>query len=99
MGWFWLIPAFHFAEGEGRKKWKLTRKELDFPLGVGSDIVDVEVEMERVDETLAEPPARVSSPESRAGMGEPSSDVVNVTHALASGDIKDALATHQAVER
>ena len=98
MGWFWFIPAFHVAEGEEVKKWKLTRKELDFPLGVGSDIVDVEVEMERVDETLGEPPARVSSLESRAGMGEPSSSVVNVAHSLVSGDVEDALRTRQAVE-
>jgi hypothetical protein len=65
---------------------------------VGSDIVDVEVEMERVDETLAEPPARVSSIESRAGKGEPSSNAVNVAHTLASGDVENALKARQAVE-
>lgn len=98
MGWFWFVPAFHFAEGERKKKWKLARKELDFPLGVGSDIIDVEIEMERVDETLAEPPARVSSIESRAGMGEPGSTVANVMHTLVSGDAEDAVRMHQAVE-
>lgn len=98
MGWFWFIPAFHSAEGEGRKKWKLTRGELDFPLGVGTDIIDVEVEMERVDETLAEPPARVSSMESRAGKGEPSANATNVVHSLVSGDVEGALVTRQAEE-
>ena len=98
MGWFWFIPAFHFAEGERRKKLKLTRKDLDFPLGVGNEIIDVEVEMERVDGTLAEPPARVGSTESRAGKGEPSSGVVNVGHSLVSGDVEGALRTHQAIE-
>lgn len=98
MGWFWFVPAFHFAEGERRKKWKLTRKELDFPLGVGSDIVDVEIDMESVGETLAEPPARVSSIESRAGKGEPSSTVANIAHTLVSGDAEDAARMHQAVE-
>lgn len=98
MGWFWFIPEFHFAEGERRKKWKLTRKELDFPLGVGSDIIDVEIEMERADEILAEPPARVNSIESRAGRGEPSSTVANVAHTLVSGDIEGAVRTQQAVE-
>lgn len=98
MGWFWFIPAFHFAEGERSKKWKLARKDLDFPLGVGSDIVDVEVEMERVDETMAEPPARVSSIESRAGKGEPGSSVVNAAHSFVSGDVEDALRAHQAAE-
>jgi hypothetical protein len=71
---------------------------LDFPLGVGGDIVDVEVEMERVGETLTEPPARVSSRESRAGMGEPSSTVANVAQTLVSGDVKDAVTANQAVE-
>ena len=98
MGWFWFIPAFHFAEGEGKKKWKLTKKDLDFPLGMGSDIVDVEVEMERADETLAEPPERVNSRESRAGKGEPSSSAANVAHSLVSGDVEDALRANQAVE-
>ena len=79
-------------------KWKLTRKELDFPLGVGSDIIDVEIEMERADGTLAEPPARVSSIESRAGKGEPSSTAANIVHTLVSGDAEDAVRTHQAVE-
>jgi len=54
--------------------------------------------MERVDGTLAEPPARVNSVESRAGKGEPSPTVANVAHTLVSGDIKDAVRTHQAVE-
>jgi len=99
MGWFWFIPAFHFAQGEKRKKWMLTRKELDFPLGVGGDIVDVEIEMERVDETLAEPPARVSSIDSRAGNGEPSSTVANVAHTFVSGDVEDVVKTKQAVEK
>jgi len=98
MGWFWFIPAFHFAQGEKKKKWKLARKELDFPLGVGSDIIDVEIEMERVDETLAEPPARATSTESRVGNGEPSSTVANVAHTLASGDVQGAVRANQAVE-
>lgn len=98
MGWFWFIPIFHFDQGEKKKRWKLTRKELDFPLGVGSDIIDVEIEMERVDEMLAEPPARVSSIESRAGMGEPSSIVANVAHTLVSSNIEDAMKVNQAVE-
>ncbi|KAF9652289.1 phosphatases II [Thelephora ganbajun] len=87
IGWFWFIPTFHFAEGKRRKEWKLTKKELDFPLGLGSDIIDVEIEMERVDETPAEPLTRVSSIESRAGKRDPSSTVV-----------EDAVGTHQAME-
>lgn len=99
MGWFWFIPAFHFTEGEKRKKWKLTKKELDFSFGVGGEIVDVEIEMERGDEGLAEPPGRVSNANSPASKGEPSSDVVNAAHTLISGDVESALRTRQAVER
>jgi phosphatidylinositol-3,4,5-trisphosphate 3-phosphatase and dual-specificity protein phosphatase PTEN len=98
MGWFWFIPTFHFDEGERKKKWKLARNDLDFPLGVGSDIVEVEVEMESVDEIFVEPPARVSSIESRAGKGEPSYSAVNVARSLVSGDVEEALRVHQAVE-
>ena len=98
MGWFWFVPTFHFAQGEKKKRWKLTRKELDFPLGLGSDIIDVEIEMERADEMLAEPPARVSSIESRAGKGEPSSTVANVAHTLISGNVEDAARVSQTVE-
>lgn len=54
--------------------------------------------MERADEMLAEPPARVSSVESRAGKGEPSSTVANVAHTLVSGNIEDAMKVNQAVE-
>ena len=71
---------------------------MDFPLGVGSDIIDVEIEMERADETLAEPPARASSIDSRAGKGEPSSTVVNVARTLVSGNVEGAVRVNQAVE-
>jgi len=54
--------------------------------------------MERVDETLAEPPARATSIESRIGKGEPSSTVANVAHALVSGDAEGAVRANQAVE-
>ena len=65
---------------------------------MGNDIIDVEIEMERADETLAVPPARVSSIESRAGKGEPSSTVANVAHTLAAGNVEDAVRAKQAVE-
>ena len=65
---------------------------------MGSDIIDVEIEMERVDRTLAEPPARATSVESRIGKGEPSSTVANVAHTLVSGDVEGAVRTNQAVE-
>lgn len=50
MGWLWFIPAFHmsapFAQPENTTKFLLTRQEIDFPLGIGSAIVDVEISLE-----------------------------------------------------
>lgn len=59
MGWIWLIPAFHMPqpssaqEGNGASSTtiRLTRKEIDFPIGLGAGIVDVEISMEWVDLT------------------------------------------------
>lgn len=57
MGWFWFIPAFHMPPAPlpietpphaGPAHLLLTRKELDFPLGVGTALVDVDVELEWV---------------------------------------------------
>lgn len=56
MGWLWIIPAFHMPQpdssaplepGEATKL-TLTRKEIDFPIGIGSELIDVEISMEWV---------------------------------------------------
>lgn len=49
MGWFWFIPAFHLDQVESSTTFYLKRKEVDFPLGPGEWIVDVEVNLEWVD--------------------------------------------------
>lgn len=51
---------------------RLTRKEIDFPIGYGSWIVDLELCMERCaeDAGVTPPPARQSSTESQEGKGE-----------------------------
>ncbi|KAG6868640.1 hypothetical protein C0993_012684 [Termitomyces sp. T159_Od127] len=47
MGWLWFIPTFHMKPtSEGPTRFSLKRKELDFPLGLGSAIIDVEIKME-----------------------------------------------------
>ncbi|KAF8899795.1 hypothetical protein CPB84DRAFT_1836771 [Gymnopilus junonius] len=66
MGWFWFIPTFHMPQpppsssaslpSTTKAKVILTRKDLDFALGIGSSIIDVEIEMEWV-----VPPSPVSS--------------------------------------
>lgn len=47
MGWFWFVPTFHMAHDQLEPvHLKLTRKDVDFPLGAGSWIVDIDVELE-----------------------------------------------------
>ncbi|PIL27597.1 hypothetical protein GSI_10748 [Ganoderma sinense ZZ0214-1] len=55
MGWFWFIPTFHMhhpgPEGEpGAQRhgttFTLKRKELDFPIGLGANVIDVALSME-----------------------------------------------------
>ncbi|KAG6880011.1 hypothetical protein C0992_008218 [Termitomyces sp. T32_za158] len=62
MGWLWLIPTFHMkTASEGPTHFRLKRKELDFPLGLGSAIIDVEIEMEwlpRGDNEAVQPSAQ-----------------------------------------
>ncbi|KAG8737009.1 Telomerase protein component 1 [Ceratobasidium sp. 414] len=50
MGWIWFIPAFHVADGETETTIKLTRKELDFPLGIGAWIEGVEIVLTRIND-------------------------------------------------
>ncbi|RDB30349.1 Phosphatidylinositol 3,4,5-trisphosphate 3-phosphatase and dual-specificity protein phosphatase PTEN [Hypsizygus marmoreus] len=66
MGWAWFIPTFHMSHSSPTTKLLLTRKELDFPLGIGSGIIDVEVALEWLKETDVEgvqPPSRMGSVE------------------------------------
>ncbi|KAG6909919.1 hypothetical protein DXG01_014439 [Tephrocybe rancida] len=71
MGWLWLVPTFHMAPvSDGPTKLRLTRKELDFPLGLGSAIIDVEIEMEwlvKADAELVQPPAPQKQSDDIAG--------------------------------
>jgi len=63
MGWLWFIPTFHMPQPPPTSAFSATsptgpttlkstvtlmRKDIDFPLGIGSDIIDVEIEMEWV---------------------------------------------------
>ncbi|KAJ7484720.1 phosphatases II [Mycena latifolia] len=96
MCWLWFIPAFHMppasTPGSTPTTFTLTRKEVDFPLGVGSAIVDVAIEMEWAEGEGVQPPARALSPE---GTGEPGPGIVE---AVAAGNIKDAVEAKQAAE-
>ena len=70
MGWFWFIPIFHLPHPRGSAEQSatlvLTRKEIDFPVGIGSNIIDVSVSMEWCSEAAdaMNTPERLSSAES-----------------------------------
>lgn len=62
----WFVPAFHLADNETETTIKLTRKDVDFPLGVGAWIEGVELVLTRVDDeavqTLDEPTSTRAGP-------------------------------------
>lgn len=74
MGWLWFIPTFHMPQpppepsNEQRSAdtlkgcLLLTKKDLDFPLGIGSAIVDVVIEMEWVVPTATNPTGHFEPP-------------------------------------
>lgn len=65
MTWMWFIPAFHIAPETPSSSFLLPRDDLDFPIGIGKDIIDVELKMEwcqdEVDDTQVET-AQTDSP-------------------------------------
>ncbi|KAG1819373.1 hypothetical protein EV424DRAFT_1472640 [Suillus variegatus] len=46
MAWLWFIPAFHITPETRSSSFILPRDDLDFPIGIGKDIMDVELKME-----------------------------------------------------
>ncbi|KAJ6590565.1 phosphatases II [Mycena vulgaris] len=96
MCWLWFIPAFHMppASASGAPTtFTLTRKEVDFPLGVGSAIVDVAIEMEWADGEGVQPPARAES-------GDEPNEPANpgIVEAVAAGNIRDLVEAKQAAK-
>lgn len=77
MGWFWFVPTFHMhhprADAQRGTTFVLTRKELDFPVGIGANVVDVAVSMEWCPEAAdaVDPPARATSADIAEGREEP----------------------------
>ena len=79
----------------GTTRFILTRKELDFPLGVGSAIIDVEISMKVCEEAevdmvhpLAEQELEVDEP---AG-------IASTVIAAAAGGVGEAVEVKQAIE-
>ncbi|EJD05379.1 uncharacterized protein FOMMEDRAFT_152681 [Fomitiporia mediterranea MF3/22] len=85
MGWFWFIPAFHMPPPPVDSKQRslpptvtnfvLSRKEIDFPIGAGAALVDIDVALEWVipdlDPVAASrgPPKTQTSGDSAKGTG------------------------------
>ncbi|KAH9477617.1 Phosphatidylinositol 3,4,5-trisphosphate 3-phosphatase and dual-specificity protein phosphatase PTEN [Psilocybe cubensis] len=90
MGWFWFIPTFHMSQPPPsststekvdptilKANMTLSRKDIDFPLGVGSAIIDIDIQMEwampsppspsAVDISNLEPPLRTRTEDSKIG--------------------------------
>ncbi|KAH9896956.1 phosphatases II [Cubamyces lactineus] len=101
MGWFWFIPTFHLPHPRGSAEQSatltLTRKEIDFPVGIGSNIIDVSVSMEWCSEAadVINPPERLGSAEFAKGQGEPSAVAASL-QAAAGGEIKEMVEANQA---
>lgn len=52
LGWFWFIPIFHMTLGSAdTAHFILTRKEIDFSVGAGAWINEVDVALDWVDES------------------------------------------------
>ncbi|EMD31886.1 hypothetical protein CERSUDRAFT_119176 [Gelatoporia subvermispora B] len=102
MGWFWFIPTFHMphprAAGQTATL-RLSKKEIDFPLGIGSGIIEVEVRMEWLlpSSDDSEPPPRQGSAESARGEGEPAG-VAATLQAVTTGIPTEIATTKQAAE-
>jgi phosphatidylinositol-3,4,5-trisphosphate 3-phosphatase/dual-specificity protein phosphatase PTEN len=64
-GWFWFIPAFHLPEQtlspiHPTTHFLLRRKEVDFPLGVGEALIDIDIEMEWCSDPTEQPATQTS---------------------------------------
>jgi phosphatidylinositol-3,4,5-trisphosphate 3-phosphatase/dual-specificity protein phosphatase PTEN len=84
IGWMWFIPTFHMpplpstgivggATPAPKSTFTLTRKEIDFPIGLGSAIVDFAIDMEWVPATS--PAVAQSAGSSTLAHGEPKAPV------------------------
>lgn len=91
------MPAFHMVFDEPDPvHLKLKRKEIDFPLGAGSWIVEVDIEMEWIREADSQKPP--SKPVPDLTPGEPAPRSVAAATALVDHDLKEAIEAHEATK-
>ncbi|KAJ8475092.1 hypothetical protein ONZ45_g15731 [Pleurotus djamor] len=99
MGWFWFIPAFHMPPPGSQRdtqKLLLSRKEIDFPLGIGSAIVDVEVSLEWLpySEGVRSLPRETSTEMEAQGEGQ----TVGILPVLLGDSVANTVEANQATE-
>lgn len=74
LGWAWLIPAFHLREPTPptvrTHTLRFPRSQIDFPLGPGQAIEEIEVKIEEVSTEDPATPARLFSDEEEDNHGE-----------------------------
>jgi phosphatidylinositol-3,4,5-trisphosphate 3-phosphatase and dual-specificity protein phosphatase PTEN len=69
MGWLWIVPLFHLQQPLSRQGEKTTvllkQSDVDFPLGYGTLLVDIELtlgwDLDTPDEELPREPERSAS--------------------------------------
>ncbi|KAI0694209.1 phosphatases II [Cytidiella melzeri] len=94
LGWFWFIPTFHMSHprpstpDESTVTLHLSRKEIDFPIGIGANIIDVDLTMKWClgPADVTSPPERQGSVDMREGKANP-----DVQVAAAGERVEDAL--------
>jgi phosphatidylinositol-3,4,5-trisphosphate 3-phosphatase/dual-specificity protein phosphatase PTEN len=88
MAWLWFIPAFHIPLETPSSSFTLRRDDLDFPIGIGKGIMDVELKMEWCQDEVDDMQVETTRTDS------PSSGVETVVASIAGG-----VEVGQAVER
>jgi phosphatidylinositol-3,4,5-trisphosphate 3-phosphatase/dual-specificity protein phosphatase PTEN len=86
MGWLWFIPCFHLPQPPtpttAPVKFVLPRSEIDFPLGLGALLLDVEITLGwSTDESVAS-----LVPEKEMTRAEPS-----VMGVIAAGSVPEVI--------
>ncbi|KIJ56953.1 hypothetical protein M422DRAFT_57516 [Sphaerobolus stellatus SS14] len=68
LGWIWFIPTFHMPQPPPQTGAEIPPLDIDFPVGIGSWIVDLDIEMQWLPlASAAVPPARQTSKDSAEG--------------------------------
>jgi phosphatidylinositol-3,4,5-trisphosphate 3-phosphatase/dual-specificity protein phosphatase PTEN len=82
----------------GTTRFILTRKELDFPLGVGSAIIDVEISMKVCEEAEVDMVHPLAKQELEDEEVDEPAGIASTVIAAAAGGVGEAVEVKQAIE-